>query len=201
MSYLYNYGETHNLGKIASYIEQNGIVLTYAEIMNPNRDWQWNLLTDSPTREEPHEVCNGTSEDIAVSGLDKFLPQKKSEETSDTAECRICHKAYAKEELEEGICPDCLYDGEVYECKKCRKPMLYTNKRRYIEKLPREEYCEDCKIVKEYPCQGCGEIIRITNKQFHEHKLPKYCYQCHTAVVQTVHCKSCGKEISLTREW
>ena len=76
MSYLYNYGETHNLGKIASYIEQNGIVLTYAEIMNPNRDWQWNLLTDSPTREEPHEVCNGTSEDIAVSGLDKFLPQK-----------------------------------------------------------------------------------------------------------------------------
>lgn len=200
MSYLYNYGETHNLGKIASYIEQNGIVLTYAEIMNPNRDWQWNLLTDSPTREEPHEVCNGTSEDIAVSGLDKFLPQKKSEETSDTAECRICHKAYAKEELEEGICPDCLYDGEVYECKKCRKPMLYTNKRRYIEKLPREEYCEDCKIVKEYPCQGCGEIIRITNKQFHEHKLPKYCYQCHTAVVQTVRCKSCGKEISLTQE-
>lgn len=200
MSYLYKYGEMHNLGKIASYIEQNGIVLTYAEMMNPNRDWQWNLPAGSSMMEEHYEVHNGMEEDTAIPELDKFLPKKKSEKISDTAECCICHKSYAKEVLEEGICPDCLYDGEVYECKKCRKPMLYTNKRRYIEKLPREEYCEDCKIVKEYPCQGCGKMIYITNKQFHEHKLPNYCYQCHTTVVQTVPCKGCEKGIPLTRE-
>lgn len=200
MSYLYKYGESHNLGKIASYIEENGIVLTYPEIMDPQRDWQWNLPEVSLRSEEKQKNKKVDSASVAVQ-LDKFLPLAAAAELSNTAECRICHNTYDKNLLEEGICPTCLYDGEVYECHHCHKPMLYTNERRYVKKLPREEYCDDCKFVKEYPCQGCGQLIRIRNRELRQHpQLPKYCYQCHTTVVKTVTCKGCGKKMKLTRE-
>lgn len=199
MSYLYKYGETHNLGKIARYIEENGIVLTYPEIMDSQCDWQWNLPEGASMNTE-NQKSDMDETSVAVQ-LDKFLPHPGDAVVSNTAKCRICHKNYDKDLLVDEICPSCLYDGEVYKCRHCHKPLLYTNERRYINKLPREEYCDDCKFVKEYPCQGCGQPIRIRNKDLHKHRqLPKYCYQCHTAVVETITCKGCGKKIGLTRE-
>ena len=101
---------------------------------------------------------------------------------------KICGKEFEESKLEEGICRDCLNDGEHYYCKRCGDEMIYTNRQKYIEKIERPKFCQKClqkkdKVCGWYVCKNCGKTFAITfgQKDFFDSKgmnLPTRCENC-----------------------
>lgn len=111
--------------------------------------------------------------------------------------CIICGKDHITKYLKESICPNCLKQDNIYECKRCGKELKQNNYTKYVLKKPVYPYCRSCdydiKREKEIQrknsiyctmtCNCCGKKFNITNgeNEFFETKgwdLPKRCQDC-----------------------
>ena len=105
--------------------------------------------------------------------------------------CKLCGKEVPEAKSQNGICGDCLKDGETYRCQNCGKEMLFTNYQKYIKNNKPFELCPDCfehgKQVKERrTCTSCGSMFEITNSQYQffvdkGYELPRHCKKCRDA--------------------
>lgn len=102
--------------------------------------------------------------------------------------CNLCGREVSEESCRNGMCQECLNTGDVYECSRCGKEIIFTNYLKYIKNAKRHEYCQDCydhlnEIYTTIRCSDCGSSFDITNGQ-HEYfeskgfSLPKRCAQC-----------------------
>ena len=104
------------------------------------------------------------------------------------AKCKLCGKEFDEESLEQGICRNCLNEGEHYHCENCGREMIYTNYQKLIKHAKRYTICRDCYERKNTTwerrvCKDCGRIFEITlgQKEFFEKKslhLPMRCENC-----------------------
>jgi superfamily I DNA and/or RNA helicase len=208
LSYLYRYHEKHILRYIADYIKEKGRVVNYSELQSDDFLWDWKL-------EYNHLKTNRSASFkpiiISKEKVLHFLPEADEYEyDNDVLYCRICKKKYESEELMEGICSDCLYEGEEYKCKKCKKDLLYTNEMRYIQKIEKAELCVDCqrelernKIVEIGKCDYCGHIISMRKGEVEDRRnngipLPTICKDCKERVTYG-YCKNCHKDLKMPK--
>ena len=111
-----------------------------------------------------------------------FPTRLKKDRNKTYAKCKICGKEFEESKLEEGICRDCLKDGEHYHCECCGCEMFYSNYQKYVQKLERPKICHKCARVKK--CNLCGKL-------FDKEKLQEgLCPNCHK---HTKRCKACGR--------
>jgi serine/threonine protein kinase len=102
--------------------------------------------------------------------------------------CKLCNNEVPETQCRNGICKDCLGKTETYTCKKCGKPIQYSNYQKYIKNAKRFDICSDCfeyenKVVMQKICATCGNKFEITQKQydFYINKgldIPKRCKSC-----------------------
>ncbi len=102
--------------------------------------------------------------------------------------CKLCSEEVLADGLKQGICHRCLKDGEEYNCKKCGKPLFYSNYRRYIENKSKIDTCPECHekgkmVYKKKTCRSCGKDFEITNNDAEYfrnkgHQLPERCPEC-----------------------
>lgn len=109
--------------------------------------------------------------------------------------CKICKQEFEEHFLNEGICQNCLKDGEIYHCEECGKEMIYTNYIKYIRKKEKHKLCPDCyrEKQKEYAhrkeicmsvtCKDCHKKFGITYGEYdyyveHGLQLPERCSDC-----------------------
>lgn len=101
----------------------------------------------------------------------KIFPTRFKRDRNKTyAKCKLCGKEYEEDHLEQGICRDCLNDGEKYRCAKCGREMVYTNYQRLIKHIKRREICRDCfeksnMVWERRTCRNCGRTFEITYGQ------------------------------------
>ena len=126
----------------------------------------------------------------------KIFPTRfKKDKNKNYVKCKICSREYDEERLQEGICRDCLNDGEKYHCEKCGREMIYTNYQKYIKNAKRFRMCKDCfeksnMIYERKECRDCGKIFDITygEKEYfikNGMDLPARCQSCrdkHTTI-------------------
>lgn len=120
------------------------------------------------------------------SGL--IFPKRFKIVSGNIEKCRLCGKDFAEDDLNNGYCRDCLYQGEESPCPKCGKPLIYTNYRKLILKKPPFTLCKDCvdKLKEVYStpkCVNCGKSFTISNgeKDYFDQKgfeLPRRCPAC-----------------------
>lgn len=102
--------------------------------------------------------------------------------------CKLCHHEVEENKCKNGICRDCLNQGEIYRCTKCGKEMLFTNYQKYIRNAKKYDICAECYEygqevrVKQY-CVDCGRMFEITNSQYDFYlekglDIPKRCKEC-----------------------
>ena len=117
-----------------------------------------------------------------------FPTRFKHEENKNYGKCKICGREFNEEQLEQGICRNCLNEGEKYYCTSCGCEMLYTNYQKYIKHAKRYKKCKNCfeksnTIYARRTCKGCGKMFEITfgEKEYFENRnltLPTRCEQC-----------------------
>ena len=117
-----------------------------------------------------------------------FPTRFKKDINKNYVKCKICKKEYDEERLQEGICHDCLKDGEKYHCERCGRELIYTNYQKYIKHSRRYEICRECfekknTIYERRICKNCGQAFDITNgeKEFFVNRsmpLPTRCKNC-----------------------
>ena len=117
-----------------------------------------------------------------------FPTRLKKDKNKTYAKCKICGKEFEEEQLQEGICRDCLNDGEHYHCERCGCEMIYSNYQKYIQKVKCPKLCHKCfkevnEVWKRFKCKDCGRKFDITfgQKEYFETKgisLPKRCEEC-----------------------
>ncbi|MDY4573984.1 MAG: CFI-box-CTERM domain-containing protein, partial [Intestinibacter sp.] len=116
--------------------------------------------------------------------------------------CKLCNQEVDKSQSKEGICKQCLNKGEVYNCKKCGKELLYTNYQKYVKKSKRHTICQECfdygNTVKiRQNCIDCGRVFELTNNEcdFYEEKgydIPKRCKSCRESKKTSSHSGNTG---------
>ena len=117
-----------------------------------------------------------------------FPTRFKKNPYKEYATCKLCGEEEEKERLVEGICHNCLNQGEVYQCKRCGKDMIYNNYDKYIKKSPQYDICFKCKqeldqIYSKARCIECQKEFDITRREYEYYmakgyKLPKRCPEC-----------------------
>ena len=117
-----------------------------------------------------------------------FPTRFKHDDKKNYAKCKLCGKEFDEEQLEQGICRNCLHDGEKYYCISCGCEMVYTNYQKYIKRAIRYKKCKNCfeksnTIYARRTCKGCGKIFEITygEKEYFENRnltLPTRCENC-----------------------
>lgn len=134
-----------------------------------------------------------------------FPTRWKKDRSRTYAQCKLCGREFEEKYLREGICKDCLNDGEHYRCERCGAELVYTNRQKYIEKIPRPSICRKhfkrCKFCgnmfdevqlqagfcqyclsegEHYRCKRCGREMIYTNRQKYIDKVerPKICQEC-----------------------
>lgn len=90
-----------------------------------------------------------------------FPKRFKKDKNKTYAKCKTCGKEFDEERLLEGICPDCLKEGEHYHCARCGCEMVYTDYQKYIKKVERYKICRDCReeinvVCEKRKCKDCG---------------------------------------------
>lgn len=127
---------------------------------------------------------------IAQDGMsiDIFPSRLKKNPKATYIRCRLCGKEVDEEKAEEGICRDCLYEGESYRCARCGSEIIYTNYQKYIKHGRKHEICWDCysknnAVYMTARCTVCGSSFDISNgeRDFFAAKgypLPKKCKNC-----------------------
>lgn len=200
LKYFRKYEQGHLMQQIADYLENN------AQIVNSKNffaeEFQMNFST-SQSVETFSENLNQTS--LTTHEIEEYLPKKIEDSL---VACRCCGRKFKPEELIEGFCSYCLLDGEHYKCQHCKTTdMLYTNAAKYIDHLPKEELCSDCKIVWQHKCHRCGVgevIVRVRDVKNHPDKTEDdfpYCPDCRKFLNQeiSVTCDACHGEFSIRR--
>lgn len=144
-----------------------------------------------------------------------FPTRWKKDKNRSYAKCKLCGREFEEKQLEQGICRDCLKDGEHYHCARCGADMVYTNRQKYIEQVERPKICrkhfKQCKLCgkmsdeaqleqsicrdclnngEHYLCARCGAEIIYTNRQRYIEKIPRptICLK-HFKI-----CKTCGRK-------
>lgn len=117
-----------------------------------------------------------------------FPTRLKKDRNKTYAKCKICGKEFDEERLLEGICPDCLKEGEHYHCERCGCEMVYTNYQKCIKKVVRPKFCQKCfqkmnKVCAWCICKKCGKSFNITwgEREFFKANnlgLPTRCKDC-----------------------
>ena len=120
--------------------------------------------------------------------MDLFPTRLKKNKNATYIKCRLCGTEVEEDQTEEGICRNCLKQGEIYRCAKCGCEMVYTNRQKYVRHLKRYEICKNCfdkqnMVYKYITCIDCGSVFEFTyrDKEFYESKgydLPKKCKNC-----------------------
>lgn len=120
---------------------------------------------------------------------DLFPVRHKKNPKLNYVKCVLCQNEVAENQCKNGMCRSCLNDkGEVYQCKKCGKEIIYTNYQKYIKRAPKYDICKECfelnNQVKLRPvCVGCGKTFEITNGDYDFYikkgfDIPKRCPTC-----------------------
>lgn len=117
-----------------------------------------------------------------------FPTRFKHNKNKTYAKCKLCGKEFDEEQLEQGICRNCLNDGEKYHCTGCGCELVYTNYQKYIKRAKRYKICRDCfeksnTIYARRTCKNCGKTFEITygEKEYFENRgltLPTRCENC-----------------------
>ncbi len=123
--------------------------------------------------------------------------------------CKLCGNEVPENQCQNGICRECLNNGEVYRCKKCGKEILYTNYQKYVKNAKRFDVCPECfeygnKVRIRQNCVDCGRQFEITNNQydFYTSKgfdIPKRCKSCRDAKKNRSYSTSGGFSSQTTR--
>lgn len=137
---------------------------------------------------------NGTMAENDPMSLELFPDRLKKNPNANYIRCRICGKEVDENFTKEGICQECLDQGETYYCECCGKEMTYTNYQKYVKKAPRHQICYDClqqkkeqknEVFRRIRCSECGDYFDLTygEKEFYDRKkldYPKKCKRCRT---------------------
>lgn len=92
-----------------------------------------------------HKVLvNGRMEAQDPMSLALYPDRLKRNPNATYINCRLCSKEVEDKRSREGICQNCLDDGEIYPCKGCGTDVLYKNYRKYISKGERLDLCQNC---------------------------------------------------------
>lgn len=102
--------------------------------------------------------------------------------------CKLCQHEVEESQCKNGICRNCLNQGEVYKCKKCGKELLFTNYQKYVKNAKRYDVCQECfdrgnavRVTRN--CINCGKTFELTNNQYDFYRqkgydIPKRCKAC-----------------------
>lgn len=122
---------------------------------------------------------------------DLFPKRHKKNPNVEYTTCKLCGYEVVENQCQNGICRECLNKGDVYNCKKCGKEILFSNYQKYIKNAKRYDICIDCfengNQVRRTPCCcDCGKIFEITNNQCDYFiakgfDIPKRCPTCREA--------------------
>jgi hypothetical protein len=105
--------------------------------------------------------------------------------------CTLCGNEVGEEQCKNGFCRECLNKGEIYNCIKCGKEILFSNYNKYIKGAKKHDMCPDCfeygravRLLNR--CVDCGKKFEITNSQYDFYKskgfdVPKRCEVCRAA--------------------
>ena len=124
-------------------------------------------------------------------GLDKHFSanqEQTSRQNVTYVKCKLCGHDIDEERSEQGYCPKCLKEGEIYKCSQCGKDIIYTNYRKIILKKQKYDICKHCYdrnnlLFTHKTCPECNCVFDITygEKYFFDKKglpLPKKCKDC-----------------------
>lgn len=203
LKYFRKYKTGHLMQKIADYLERSGRIVNAEDFFA--EDFQMNFV--APTLPENEKSSEHLTETLLSScEIEKYLPEQVILESS-LVSCRGCGKKFKAEELTENFCAECLFDGEHYKCQNCKTDMLYTNATQYVYHKPKEELCEDCKVIHKHRCKRCGVkevIVRVRDLKNNPQKTPQdfpYCRECVTERNEkiSIRCAACGKEFFISQ--
>ncbi len=117
-----------------------------------------------------------------------FPTRLKKNPKSSYVTCKLCSQEVEESQSVNGICRECLKDGEIYKCKKCGVEMVYSNYHKYVKNSKKHDICSECfenskKVRLRQNCIDCGRIFEITNSQYDYYMqkgmaLPKRCKNC-----------------------
>lgn len=203
LNYFRKYPAGHALPRIARYFETNGRIISCQDFFAEN------FRADFAGEIEAAPAGNFDSNTeifLSAPEVESYLPRDDSNEKTG-ARCKICNRRFKEDELTEGICIECLSDGEIYQCQHCKTEMFYSNAQKYVYKTPKPELCENCPIIWRHPCRRCGTnevVVRAINLKNNPGKREEdfpYCPKCfkergEKKVVGK--CKSCGEPIEYT---
>lgn len=199
LKYFRKYKSGHLMQRVADYLEGRGRIVNAEEFFSAEFYADYFM----PSRTEKF-FEDSTEIILTPQEIERYLPAR---EENFLSTCRSCGRNFKAEELIEGFCSECLFDGEHYKCANCGADMLYTNAAQYIYHQPKEELCADCKIIWRHTCKRCGTnevIVRARALKNNPQKTQKdfpYCQECVKIRSEKIsrRCASCGKEFSVKR--
>lgn len=199
LNYFYRYKSGHLMRKVADYLEERGRIVNAKDFFSAEIQFSFNAL---PPAEKFHADNNETP--LTAREIESYLPAR---EEDSRLTCRSCGGKFESNELLQGFCPDCLFDGEHYKCGNCGADMLYTNAAQYVNHQPKEELCEDCKIIWRHTCKRCGVnevVVRARDLKNNPQKTEKdfpYCRNCLNERNKKIPiiCAACGCEFTISR--
>ncbi len=117
--------------------------------------------------------------------LQLFPKRFKKQKDINYVKCRLCGREVEEYRTEQGICKECLNDGEHHKCARCGEEMIYTNYQKYIKHSRPYELCQKCSetVFEQRVCPSCGSIFSITfgEKLYFDNNglvLPRRCKNC-----------------------
>lgn len=199
LKYFRRYKAGHLMQIVADYLEILGRVVNAKEFFSA--DFQFHFNAMPPAEKVHYDNCETP---LTIHEIESYLPVSVADSR---LTCKGCGGKFEANELLEGFCSDCLFDGEYYKCQNCGADMLYTNAAHYVHHQPREELCEDCKIIWRHTCKRCGVnevVVRARDLKNNPHKTQKdfpYCRKCLNERNEKIliTCAACRQEFSINR--
>lgn len=140
---------------------------------------------------------NGTFEKQDPMSLELFPTRFKKISGKSYVKCKLCKQEVIEEQVNNGICRECLNKGETYRCDRCGKEIFLSNYTKYIRNGKKHETCHDCfqylnSTYKIQVCADCGTSFEITNRENDYYKskkfeLPKRCSTCRKTKQNNIH--------------
>lgn len=148
------------------------------------RDWQ-NKMAAYARLLDDNTLLNRDS-----MAADIFPSRLKKHPGRNYVTCSLCQREVDQEFTEQGICLECLQEGEAYPCKRCGQPVIYTNRMK-IRQARAYVYCRSCseerrQVHSRHQCQSCGGVFDFTVGEFEDYaargyNYPRRCKGCRTS--------------------